>query len=113
MEKKVKFFFSSRRRHTRYIDWSSDVCSSDLSGPIAQVTAGSRWPDRWTGGVSAARSHNLTDRPLTDIAKRPSRPIEHAATRSEERRVGKEGRCRRDKQQQEQHGHHVAIQVSS
>src|ERR1017187_7653421 len=24
-------FFSSRRRHTRYIgDWSSDVCSSDL-----------------------------------------------------------------------------------
>src|SRR5437762_10786664 len=31
------FFFSSRRRHTRYIgDWSSDVCSSDLShGMIA------------------------------------------------------------------------------
>src|SRR6266542_5784398 len=27
------FFFSSRRRHTRcYRDWSSDVCSSDLSG---------------------------------------------------------------------------------
>src|SRR5437763_6607967 len=27
-----RFFFSSRRRHTRYIgDWSSDVCSSDLS----------------------------------------------------------------------------------
>src|SRR5437762_10453558 len=26
-----RFFFSSRRRHTRYIgDWSSDVCSSDL-----------------------------------------------------------------------------------
>src|SRR5437763_11913127 len=26
------FFFSSRRRHTSYIgDWSSDVCSSDLS----------------------------------------------------------------------------------
>ena len=25
------FFFSSRRRHTRYLrDWSSDVCSSDL-----------------------------------------------------------------------------------
>src|SRR5437762_2023807 len=29
----VSFFFSSRRRHTRYIgDWSSDVCSSDLVG---------------------------------------------------------------------------------
>src|SRR5437879_13751091 len=28
------FFFSSRRRHTRYIgDWSSDVCSSDLPDP--------------------------------------------------------------------------------
>src|SRR3989475_3800353 len=27
------FFFSSRRRHTRFdCDWSSDVCSSDLSG---------------------------------------------------------------------------------
>src|SRR5436853_1468797 len=26
------FFFSSRRRHTRCLsDWSSDVCSSDLS----------------------------------------------------------------------------------
>src|SRR3712207_2863917 len=28
------FFFSSRRRHTRYWrDWSSDVCSSDLKIP--------------------------------------------------------------------------------
>src|SRR5439155_7309625 len=27
------FFFSSRRRHTRWPrDWSSDVCSSDLNG---------------------------------------------------------------------------------
>src|SRR5260370_35730154 len=27
------FFFSSRRRHTRFkCDWSSDVCSSDLPG---------------------------------------------------------------------------------
>src|SRR5256885_12250968 len=29
----VCFFFSSRRRHTRLQgDWSSDVCSSDLTG---------------------------------------------------------------------------------
>src|SRR3712207_7141810 len=29
------FFFSSRRRHTRYWrDWSSDVCSSDLTGVL-------------------------------------------------------------------------------
>src|SRR2546430_14790219 len=27
----MRFFFSSRRRHTRFdCDWSSDVCSSDL-----------------------------------------------------------------------------------
>src|SRR5438876_8991289 len=30
------FFFSSRRRHTRWTgDWSSDVCSSDLTPRIA------------------------------------------------------------------------------
>src|SRR2546427_4121044 len=29
------FFFSSRRRHTRFdCDWSSDVCSSDLNASI-------------------------------------------------------------------------------
>src|SRR5256885_2471358 len=31
------FFFSSRRRHTRLQgDWSSDVCSSDLSDPLGK-----------------------------------------------------------------------------
>src|SRR5438445_8740476 len=34
------FFFSSRRRHTRYWrDWSSDVCSSDLNLGSAATTA--------------------------------------------------------------------------
>src|SRR3712207_9156811 len=34
--KQVLFFFSSRRRHTRYWrDWSSDVCSSDLDRAAA------------------------------------------------------------------------------
>src|SRR2546430_5418766 len=29
-ERELQFFFSSRRRHTRFdCDWSSDVCSSD------------------------------------------------------------------------------------
>src|SRR6266487_5102612 len=33
MGKWLCFFFSSRRRHTRWTgDWSSDVCSSDLVG---------------------------------------------------------------------------------
>src|SRR6266567_7721476 len=32
------FFFSSRRRHTRFdCDWSSDVCSSDLTAERRQV----------------------------------------------------------------------------
>src|SRR5690606_39605803 len=34
----VFFFFSSRRRHTRFSrDWSSDVCSSDLAVREASV----------------------------------------------------------------------------
>src|SRR5438445_10964134 len=37
----VFFFFSSRRRHTRYWrDWSSDVCSSDLEP--ASLDSGAR-----------------------------------------------------------------------
>src|SRR2546430_4050803 len=43
----VVFFFSSRRRHTRFdCDWSSDVCSSDLhldvAAPAAHLRAGDR-----------------------------------------------------------------------
>src|SRR2546430_3295723 len=36
------FFFSSRRRHTRFdCDWSSDVCSSDLADGTRLVLEGS------------------------------------------------------------------------
>src|SRR3712207_7434697 len=36
------FFFSSRRRHTRYWrDWSSDVCSSDLHFGENELSPGS------------------------------------------------------------------------
>src|SRR5437879_12204482 len=42
----LRFFFSSRRRHTRYIgDWSSDVCSSDLGKippPCPDATAAAK-----------------------------------------------------------------------
>src|SRR5690348_6803569 len=35
---RTPFFFSSRRRHTRWTgDWSSDVCSSDLLGLFGVV----------------------------------------------------------------------------
>src|SRR5690606_26213401 len=34
----IFFFFSSRRRHTRFSrDWSSDVCSSDLRSIIQEI----------------------------------------------------------------------------
>src|SRR3712207_5998721 len=43
------FFFSSRRRHTRYWrDWSSDVCSSDLAGVvILLLVLGVDFPLMW------------------------------------------------------------------
>src|SRR2546430_2998007 len=49
------FFFSSRRRHTRFdCDWSSDVCSSDLySAPIKVVVRLVVWDkDEETGAQS-------------------------------------------------------------
>src|SRR6266487_6301359 len=49
------FFFSSRRRHTRWTgDWSSDVCSSDLGR--AWVRARGELPRCWwlTGSASSA-----------------------------------------------------------
>src|SRR3712207_5849387 len=43
------FFFSSRRRHTRYWrDWSSDVCSSDLTAAAAGELLGASVGDRDT-----------------------------------------------------------------
>src|SRR5437870_754703 len=51
------FFFSSRRRHTRWPrDWSSDVCSSDLPRPetehvieVALARLGQGQDSSWTG----------------------------------------------------------------
>src|SRR6267154_3340392 len=52
------FFFSSRRRHTRWTgDWSSDVCSSDLSPVISRAalrTPG--WPGWGRGRCTRERS---------------------------------------------------------
>src|SRR5436189_1199072 len=42
------FFFSSRRRHTRYIgDWSSDVCSSDLAREFTRAVGAI---NQWSSG---------------------------------------------------------------
>src|SRR2546430_8667884 len=47
------FFFSSRRRHTRFdCDWSSDVCSSDLQYSLPMEIQGKR-ADRNLEGVRA------------------------------------------------------------
>src|SRR3712207_2576611 len=56
----VFFFFSSRRRHTRYWrDWSSDVCSSDLWAQVMKERFGAENPRSMmlrfhtqTGGVT-------------------------------------------------------------
>src|SRR6266705_6779752 len=68
------FFFSSRRRHTRsYGDWSSNVCSSDLarrSTPRSRCNGARRERRSWVAAAASVRR------------------------RSEERRVGKECRCR-------------------
>src|SRR2546430_11742392 len=52
------FFFSSRRRHTRFdCDWSSDVCSSDLTGN-ANGFSGAAVAN---GGVATATAVGLSD----------------------------------------------------
>src|SRR3712207_8539542 len=61
------FFFSSRRRHTRYWrDWSSDVCSSDLARAGAAMgckealfTLGDRPEDRWPVASSWLEAHGF------------------------------------------------------
>src|SRR3990167_3995585 len=47
------WFFSSRRRHTRFdCDWSSDVCSSDL--PLHGQHDSARWGGRDGGGAECS-----------------------------------------------------------
>src|SRR4030066_2140125 len=54
------FFFSSRRRHTRFkCDWSSDVCSSDLH-TRCPVRVSSITVSRWL--IPAARVAVIADR---------------------------------------------------
>src|SRR5207253_6555506 len=95
------FFFSSRRRHTRWPrDWSSDVCSSDL-GTGERVKSATNESGEFhflalrpgdysvttvkTGFMTLRRSGiklPVADRIALDLQ-----------LRSEERRVGKECRC--------------------
>src|SRR5206468_6302768 len=95
------FFFSSRRRHTRSDrDWSSDVCSSDLVRYCVDVSAGPEQHLRYRQKTpkNAVRIAEVLLRAGADINAVAdiyggSDTLGLAATsRSEERRVGKEGR---------------------
>src|SRR3989475_12453388 len=109
----VFFFFSSRRRHTRFdCDWSSDVCSSDLDGeiafqPLARIDReGYRtWAAEWIEG--RLRHEGVAVGPdekaaiWSALGSLAGAPVEQRTmtglsvllqSRSEERRVGKE--CR-------------------
>src|SRR5947209_20451955 len=89
MREMRRFFFSSRRRHTRYWrDWSSDVCSSDLKVALLKERKG------WYGEIlGELQNQGQTDAALTDADARKMKGAH--GQRSEERRVGKECRCRR------------------
>src|SRR2546430_13417277 len=93
----IVFFFSSRRRHTRFdCDWSSDVCSSDLLDAEDSLNLPASQPPQHTCSttvdyaretlrVAVVRLPRISN--FTDVDAL-------AAERSEERRVGKECRSR-------------------
>src|SRR3712207_7798242 len=88
------FFFSSRRRHTRYWrDWSSDVCSSDLS------QGGNILSFEFKRDLNAYLARLPEDAPMKSLADviAFNRANPQEAIRlgdREERRVGKECRSR-------------------
>src|SRR5690606_40911390 len=91
------FFFSSRRRHTRFSrDWSSDVCSSDLGSCRPSLSDGQFTPAREQAPEQRSgilrmlqREHVTTGQGVHLAMRHQTRQI-----RSEERRVGKECRSR-------------------
>src|SRR3712207_7541071 len=92
------FFFSSRRRHTRYWrDWSSDLCSSDLQGLaalLAEWLPQARFAPEVVQGRAYIHWRQTVERYDQAVAALRKDDITPAAIRSEERRVGKECRSR-------------------
>src|SRR5207253_6206526 len=96
----ILFFFSSRRRHTRWPrDWSSDVCSSDLwlcfpymNDPSLDLRFAENCPVHGRLDTDFLPTHlhkSITSRALTLGGNRQ----DLTCLRSEERRVGKECRA--------------------
>src|SRR5256886_7619137 len=91
------FFFSSRRRHTRFdCDWSSDVCSSDLSLSLIAVRQNevmkklAAWAAILAVPTLIAGVYGMNFESMPELHWRWG----YEAARSEERRVGKECRSR-------------------
>src|SRR5256886_5805891 len=91
------FFFSSRRRHTRFdCDWSSDVCSSDLDARLNAVAkfvhdVALAFPDLSKIDTDWAGMHPIIGGAPREVGDSAAC---HYRLRSEERRVGKECRSR-------------------
>src|SRR5690606_39447024 len=94
------FFFSSRRRHTRFSrDWSSDVCSSDLrlkSSPSMRQKLPARHSASSSlfGPILQSGSFYCPKRRTMRFPSKGKGCRRPCWRRSEERRVGKEGKSR-------------------
>src|SRR3546814_7336791 len=86
------FFFKQKTAYEmRISDWSSDVCSSDLGKPFAEITSigchTNLWHFRNMEYHHWVKREGLLEK-FPEIA--PSDMVVQPAARSEERRVGKE-----------------------
>src|SRR5260370_14277984 len=91
------FFFSSRRRHTRFkCDWSSDVCSSDLIVSHDGIDHGAQKRHEGLDAIGFLASAEGLDvaGPLLEREVEDVHGLAQDLERSEERRVGKECRSR-------------------
>src|SRR5699024_11246330 len=102
-------FFSSRRRHTRSKrDWSSDVCSSDLDlapAALAGVPISARgftWQhaERDRPAIAGLEVQIPAGQKVLLLGPSGAGKSTLLHARSEERRVGKDGRSRRWPSQQ-------------
>src|SRR5262245_62732724 len=92
----MRFFFSIRRRHTRCLsDWSSDVCSSDLTKLLGRLLASGFIINDVEAGEALdfyLSVHRFVGVGGVGHVDAPT-ALEGGPNRSEERRVGKECRA--------------------